>query len=133
MNSLERSLVEKAGYDNGWERSSTANDDSVSLASSMHGFTAAVRKGSHSNEWAVRFSDDFPLGELRREFPSSIFRKEEALPWDYQTLCALLRRAAEIAIAVPDAPQVDRRPASALFNVASRALVYGESWNWDLI
>ncbi|NLJ09894.1 MAG: HNH endonuclease [Treponema sp.] len=107
MNSLERSLVEKAGYDNGWERSSIATDGrSITLASSMHGFTATVRKGSHEKEWSVRFSNGFPLGELRREFPSIIFHEEEIVPWDYQVLCAILRRAAEIAIAVPDAPLI---------------------------
>jgi len=39
MNSLERSLVEKAGYDNGWERSASDSDESVVLTSSRHGFS----------------------------------------------------------------------------------------------
>ncbi len=104
MNSLERSLVEKAGYDNGWERSSSESDESVLLASSRHGFSAMVRKGKHEAEWSIRFGNGFPLDELKRGFPSIAFSASEALPWDYQLLCAMLRRAAEIGIAVPDAP-----------------------------
>jgi len=104
MNSLERSLVEKAGYDNGWERSSFDSDGNVVLASARHGFSALVRKGSHDAEWSVRFGDGFPLDELRRGFPANAFSESEDLPWDYQMLCALLRRAAELGVAVPDAP-----------------------------
>jgi len=107
-----------------------------------------VRKGSHEGEWSVRFADGFPLDELRRDFPSDIFSESEALPWDYQVLCALLRRAAEISICVPDAPlaafqkeldyvldtqgitkpPVDRCPAPAIPEMASGASFYGESW-----
>lgn len=104
MNSLERSLLEKAGYDNGWECSSCGSDDGVVLTSSRHGFSAIVRNGSHENEWTVRFEDDFPLDELERDFPSGIIKGTVVSPWDYQVLCALLRRAAEICICVPDAP-----------------------------
>ena len=53
MNSLERSLVEKAGYDNGWERSSSSSDENVLLSSTRHGFSVSVRKGSHDDEWAT--------------------------------------------------------------------------------
>lgn len=104
MNSLERSLLEKAGYDNGWEQSSPDGDGGVSLSSSRHGFLVVVRKGNHDNEWSVRFMNGFPLDELKREFPSRIFSGAEVSPWDYRVLCSLLRRAAEISICVPDAP-----------------------------
>jgi len=36
MNPLERSLIEKAGYDNGWENVVGMEDDGVVLASSRH-------------------------------------------------------------------------------------------------
>jgi len=104
MNILDRSLVEKAGYDNGWERSSSDSDENVVLASSRHGYSALVRKGSHDAEWSVRFGNGFPIDELRRGLPANAFSESEALPWDYQLLCALLRRAAELGIAIPDAP-----------------------------
>jgi len=104
VNSLDRSLVEKAGYDNGWERSSAGDDSRVLLASSRHGFSASVRKGVHEGEWVVGFSEGFPVDELKRGFPILNIRGTEAFPWDYSILCALLRRAAELGLAVPETP-----------------------------
>ncbi|HUX40064.1 MAG TPA: HNH endonuclease [Rectinemataceae bacterium] len=63
-----------------------------------------MRQGGHDNEWVVRFTEGFPMEELKRGFPSLLFTETEVLPWDYQVLCALLRRAAEIGVSVPDAP-----------------------------
>jgi hypothetical protein len=104
MNSLDRSLLEKAGNDNGWERIGRGEGGEVLLSSSRHGFSAKVWDGGNGGEWLVDFNTAFPVGELKRSFPEAMFHGSQARPWDLQTLGVLLRRAAELGLCTPETP-----------------------------
>ena len=57
MNSLDRSLIKKAGYDNGFEIVQKSDSSVVRLGSSLHHVTADITEGIHEGAYAVRFSD----------------------------------------------------------------------------
>lgn len=104
MNSLDRSLIEKAGNDNGWERIGRGEGGEVLLSSSRHGFLATIHDGGHEGEWLVDFNAAFPVDELKRSFPTAIFQGTQVKPWNMQTLGVLLRRAAELGLCTPETP-----------------------------
>ena len=100
MNSLERTLLEKSGYDNGWEATPRYNaaNDSVILASVRHDAVAEVSGGA---PFTVRFA----------EGPTSLPREvARAMNWGDATtftvpnlsdLSTLLRQAASLAMSLP--------------------------------
>ena len=47
MNTLDRSLIEKAGYDNGFEIVCKSDPAIVSLESSLHPVAADISDGNH--------------------------------------------------------------------------------------
>lgn len=101
MNPLERSLIEKAGYANGWENVREGTTGRVVMFSARHKAEAVVYPAADgSGAWRV----DFPLGPAAGELD----RSYSHLRFDggYQTtgeseLGRLLRRAAELAMALP--------------------------------
>lgn len=103
MNALIRSLIEKAGYGNGWENVRESDTERVVLFSARHKAVAVIRDASHgTGEWQV----DFPDGPLPEELDRSFgaLRAEEG---GYRVrgeaeLGRLLRRAAELAMALPN-------------------------------
>jgi len=102
MNPLERSLIEKAGYANGWENVRESTPERVVMFSARHKAVAVVSKvADGSGAWRV----DFPHGPT----PAELDRSYSHLRLDggYQTngeaeLGRLLRRAAELAMALPN-------------------------------
>lgn len=110
MNTLERSLVEKAGYDNGWEVTLRGDPSEgtlapVKLASARHGAVAevaALKKSSPESEafFTVRFvRGPEALGrELARE---TCVKDEHFEAAGHKGLSALLRRASQLAISLP--------------------------------
>jgi putative restriction endonuclease len=102
MNPLERTLIEKAGYANGWENVRDSTPERVVMFSARHKAEAVVSKAADtSGAWRV----DFPLGPAAPELD----RSYSHLRFDggYQTtgeaeLGRLLRRAAELAMALPN-------------------------------
>ena len=110
MNPLERSLIEKAGYDNGWENVLEETPDRVLLGSSRHsGQTQIV---CHPGDEGYRVSlTPFSLAVgLRHQLEDLGFAlpNPESSFWllpDRATLASFLRRSARIAQALPDQPE----------------------------
>ena len=64
MNSLDRSLIEKAGYDNGFEIAHKNDLSVVYLSSSLHPIKVNITDGNHESSYVLFFSDDLSLPEL---------------------------------------------------------------------
>lgn len=103
MNALIRSLIEKAGYANGWENVRESDAERVVLFSARHKAVAVIREAFNAaGEWQVDFPDGPLTEELDRSFGA--LRAEEG---GYRVrgeaeLGRLLRRAAELAMALPN-------------------------------
>jgi hypothetical protein len=102
MNFLERSLIEKAAVENGWEYIVESSDAQVTLASARHKARVVIRPGISPIRWAVAVPTGLLRIELARstqwiETPDGAF---SAL--DIEQLALLLRRIAELALSLPD-------------------------------
>jgi len=72
MNSLERALIAKAGYDNGWEVTVEDSVERVILASALHRAKALiVPDAGPEAKWRVRFDHPTLTREMRRNEPRS--------------------------------------------------------------
>lgn len=103
MNPLERSLIEKAGYANGWENVRESTAERVIMFSARHKAEVMVAPtGDDTAAWRV----DFPKGPLVSELARSFTVIEDAASPFQATgegeLGRLLRRAAELAMALPN-------------------------------
>lgn len=102
MNPLERTLIEKAGYANGWENVSESTPEQVIMFSARHKAEAVIsRAGDDTAAWRVEFPKGPPVSELSRSFividgPYGPFQATGEA-----ALGRLLRRAAELAMALP--------------------------------
>ena len=117
MNTLERSLVEKAGYDNGWEVALRNEPLKVRLASARHGAIAEVTASEKSSPeaeafYTVRFisGPEALVRELARETGTKDWRFRAT---DHGGLSQLLRRASQLAMSLPrNAEEVFSRKAA---------------------
>lgn len=103
MNPLERSLIEKAGYANGWENVRESTPERVAMFSARHDAEAEVtpaRDGSAA--WRVDFPNGPPLAELSRSFPIIDGPTGTFQATGEASLGRLLRRAAELAMSLPN-------------------------------
>ncbi|MDL2229717.1 HNH endonuclease [Treponema sp. OttesenSCG-928-L16] len=105
MNILEQSLIEKAGYENGWECVKDNSLEHIRLASARHPYLATITTGPSDASWKISFSGGLYGKELRRNLPDNLFTKDGIIAWDMQVLGVVLRRAAELGIALPDVPE----------------------------
>jgi hypothetical protein len=103
MNPLECSLIEKAGYANGWENVRESTPEHVVMFSARHKAEAVVSPASNgSGAWRVNFPKGPPVAELARSF--SVI-DDPAAPFQAigeAALGRLLRRAAELAMSLPN-------------------------------
>lgn len=103
MNPLERSLIEKAGYANGWENVRESTTERVVMFSARHKAEAVVSSAADdSSAWRVEFPQGPPVAELARAFllvpgPAGPFQANGEA-----ALGRLLRRAAELAMSLPN-------------------------------
>ena len=104
MNSLARSLIEKAGYDNGWEIVVESTPDQIVLASALHRAQAHITP-AESGVWQVKLPPGLLASELTRETGQSASTERFTASNDHE-LGNLLNRAAKLARALPDAPEV---------------------------
>ena len=104
MNSLARTLIEKAGYDNGFEIAKKSDPSMVSLSSSLHPITVNVFDGDHEGSYGIRFSDNLSLSELKRGLNKELFHNGKIEVWERELLGVVLKRAAELGISLPDGP-----------------------------
>ncbi len=106
MNTLERSLIEKAGSDNGWEfvRESTAQR--IRLASVRHECEVEITPvPTIEGEYILGFSRALDETELIRGLPKGIVQPGNIFRvWKTSLLGEFLRRVAELLTALPDQP-----------------------------
>ncbi|RUQ39562.1 MAG: HNH endonuclease [Candidatus Competibacteraceae bacterium] len=100
MNPLQRTLIEKAGNDNGFEHVMASDVSGVTLASARHANRALV--GLASGVYHVRFqtASHALLPELQRSFPATLEADTFRIATEAD-LAALLRRAASLSRALP--------------------------------
>ena len=104
MNSLDRSLIEKAGYDNGFEIARDNDSSVVSLSSSLHPIKADITIGNHQGSYVLHFSENLSLSELKRDLNKEFFLNDKIEVWNRELLGVVLKRAAELGISLPDGP-----------------------------
>lgn len=103
MNSLERTLIEKAGYSHGWENVRESSPERVVMFSARHNAEAHVMSASSpTGSWQVKFPQGPSTTELARSQPemqstAGIFQAQGEA-----ALGKLLRRAAELAMSLPN-------------------------------
>lgn len=103
MDLLERATIEKAGYNNGFEHKRKNESDLVHLSSARHKAEVLVTPSPAGvNSWQIRFPEGPPLGELLRSLPSLEQEGEAINLSGEKTLGRLLRRAAELAMSLPN-------------------------------
>jgi hypothetical protein len=103
MNPLQGALIEKAGNDHGFEYVLPGDDDAVNLASARH--RAQVRITTSNGQFVLSFTSPAvaPLNaELARSFPAFMRAGQDFLASNQDALARLLRRAAELAHALPN-------------------------------
>ncbi len=119
MNLLQRTLIEKSGYGNGFERviNDGGADDVALLASARHGCRVAVTLAADGG-FAVRVFPPSPalLPELQRTHKPAADGSFHAA--DETALSALLQRAASLALALPR--QAERDGCNAMEDAAAR-------------
>ena len=105
MNTLERTLVEKAGADNGWECILESRSNCVRLASARHPVRVdIIDSGTLPSRYQLIFSEPVELTELQRDLPRDLFRDGMITAYSEQTLAAVLRRYAELFVSLPSYP-----------------------------
>lgn len=103
MNPLERSLIEKAGYANGWENVRESTAERVVMFSARHKAEAVVSPaGDDTAAWRVEFPQGPPVGELARAFAVVPGAAGPFQVTGEAALGRLLRRAAELAMSLPN-------------------------------
>jgi hypothetical protein len=121
MNVLERALIEKAGREHGWENVVESRDERVVLASARHRGRVTISAGGIPGAWCIELPESRLTRELDRTLPGHAHSGGRFDAADMDTLCALLRRAAELAHSLPDqaARTFRERAATALATIAA--------------
>lgn len=103
MNILQITLIEKAGYDNGFENAENINQQSIELSSSRHPTHVQVTQDQSSSTYRINL-EQAPISlmvELQREFFSEN-ESELFLCENEAQLHQFLRRAAALSRALPN-------------------------------
>lgn len=102
MNTLERTIIEKAGYAHGWENVRESTLDRVVMFSARHKAEAHILPTATPNLWQVTFPKGPPTAELIRTLPGQHTGGDTFQATDEASLGRLLRRAAELAMSLPN-------------------------------
>jgi hypothetical protein len=102
MNSLERTLIEKAGYAHGWENVRESIPERVIMFSARHKAETHVTPTATPMVWQVTFPKGPPTDELVRSLPELHQGRDTFQAIDEASLGRLLRRAAELAMSLPN-------------------------------
>lgn len=105
MNTIERTLIEKAGADNGWECVVSSQSAVVQLASARHPVCVEIiDQGLLPERYELRFSEAVEQEELKRDLPPALFRNDKIFAYNDKTLAAILHRYAELVVSLPSRP-----------------------------
>lgn len=102
LDTLERTLIEKAGYAHGWENVRESTPERVVMFSARHKAEAHVTPSATPNVWQVTFPKGPPTAELARSLPEQHTGGDTFQATDEASLGRLLRRAAELAMSLPN-------------------------------
>jgi hypothetical protein len=103
MNLLARTLIEKAGYSNGWENVLSSSSDEVVMTSARHDAEARVRPSlTTEGDFVVSFPQGPAVGEMAISFPGSEKPSGKCVVAGLGMPGSLLRRAAELAMSLPN-------------------------------
>lgn len=102
MNTLERTLIEKVGYAHGWENVRESTPDRVVMFSARHHCEVHVTPVNSSIKWRVRFPHGPPATEIARSLPAQHVSGDAFQAANEASLGHLLRRAAELAMCLPN-------------------------------
>lgn len=101
MNTLERSLVEKAGHEHGWQNVIESRDTGLVLASARHRAQVRISVMLDGGGWRVEMPGGLLSQELARSFPGARQQDGSFRAEAVDQLAQLLRRAAELAQSLP--------------------------------
>lgn len=104
VNSLERSIITKSGYDNGWEAVVENNAERVVLSSALHKAQAIVTRPV-PDWWFLSVKPLKLRRELERADDRQQLTREQFGVETEEQLGRLLRLAARLARSLPDAPE----------------------------
>jgi putative restriction endonuclease len=102
MNTLERTLIEKAGYAHGWENVGESTPERVVIYSARHKAEAHVTPTETAMIWQVALPKGPPTAELARSLPELQIDGDTFQVAGEASLGRLLRRAAELAMSLPN-------------------------------
>ena len=102
MNPLQRTIIEKAGHDNGFEHVLSSSGDAVILASARHRSQAAVTALVGGFEVCFQPATPALLPELLRSFQPWVGADDVFFVPTLPDLAALLRRTASLSQALPN-------------------------------
>jgi hypothetical protein len=104
MNSLERTLITKTGYDHGWEVVIEDSAEQVVLGSALHHARARVISPLPGSQWVLSIQPKQLHTELERSYPGW-YLTDECLGADNEAeLGLLLAQTSRLARALPDEP-----------------------------
>ena len=106
MKSLERTLILKAGYDHGWEVVVEDSPEAVVLASALHNCRVKVEAIIPEMRWWVSFSPESLHQEVKRQAWGHILTDQYFGEETESQLTWLLNKAASVARALPNAPEL---------------------------
>lgn len=106
MNSLERTLITKSGYDHGWEIMVEESQEQVVLASALHRASARVAAAPLGTRWVVTVLPSQIHRELERSYPGYYLSDTYLRADNEAELGQLLAQTARLARALPDAPEI---------------------------
>jgi hypothetical protein len=105
VNSLERTLILKAGYDHGWEVIVEDKPERVVLASALHRSEVKIEAGV-DQRWLLTFQSATLVKELVLQHELQQLAPGTFAGGNEQQLGWLLHNAARLARSLPDAPEV---------------------------
>lgn len=129
MNALERTLIEKAGYDNGWEIVVESVPEQVVLASALHRANARIREDSGRGRWLMTLPAGSLLIELSKAEADYCAGEGDFRVSNDRELGHLLRHAARLARSLPNQPEVrylaavEKKLAATITNTEVESLV----------
>lgn len=104
MNTLERTLILKAGYDHGWEVVVEESPECVVLASALHHARARITAAVGPGRWLLTLPPGPISRELARTEPTLHLGGERFIAAGNADLGRLLDQAARLARTLPDEP-----------------------------
>lgn len=105
LNLLQRSLIEKAGYENGFENSNSVSNSDVRLSSARHTSEITVACNGSDDQLLVKVNSGIIGGliaEISRSFSEQQVGEDTYLLPNHTQLAKFMRRASALAQALPN-------------------------------